>query len=81
MKVYASLEWPYHILSGFQGQELELDEEIIDSLISLIQNLLNLQGERWYNTILNSPFSDEKEMLSYLEEGKIFFQVSSHDLI
>jgi hypothetical protein len=49
---YACFNWPHHLLLGFQGQDLNVDETIMTSLVTLIENLLTFQGKTWYNTML-----------------------------
>ena len=49
---YACFNWPHHILLGFQKQALNLDEKIMTSLVTLIENFLTFQAKAWYNTML-----------------------------
>jgi len=73
---YACLNWPHHILLGFQMQESKVDEIITTFLITLIKNLLTFQGKTWYNTMLTFGFFEKKWMLSCMGNGKDLFQVS-----
>jgi hypothetical protein len=72
---YACFNWPHCILLGFQRQQLYVDETMMSSLETFIENLLTFQGNTWYNTIL-SEVSKEKGMLSCVRHGKDLFQVS-----
>jgi isocitrate dehydrogenase kinase/phosphatase len=49
---YACINWPHHIFLGFQREELNVDETITTSLVTLIENLLTSQSKTWYNTML-----------------------------
>ena len=69
---YACLNWPHHILLGFQQQQF-WDETIMASLVTLIENLLTFQGKTWYNTMLIWEVS---KTLSCMRDGKDLFQVS-----
>ena len=73
---YACLNWPHHILLGFQEQGLNLDETIMTSLATLIGSLLNFKGKTWYNTMLTFILDDRRRMLSCVRDGKTLFQVS-----
>ena len=70
---YACLDWPHHILLGFQMQESKVDERITTSLVTLLKNFLTFQGKTWYNTMLTD---EETKMLSCVRDGKNLFQVS-----
>jgi len=61
---YACFNWPHHILLGFQKQELNVDETIMTSLVTLIEHLLTFQGKTWYNTMLTEYFSDMERVLA-----------------
>ena len=76
MAKYACFNWPYHVLLGFQKQESKVDETITTSLVTLIENLLTLQGKTWYNTILIFFVYKKNMMLSWLRDGTFLFQVS-----
>ena len=72
---YACFNWPHHIFWGFQKQESNVDETIMTSLVTLIENLLTVQGKTWCNTMLTvGPFM-KSETLRYVMDGKDFFQV------
>jgi len=73
---YACLNWPHHILLGFQMQETSVDETIMTSFVTLIENLLTFQGKTWYNTILTVGVSEKRRMLQCVRDGKNLFQVS-----
>ena len=73
---YACLNWPHHILLGFQKQELNLDETIMTSLVTLIEILLTFQSKTWYNTMLTVESYEKRQFLSCVRDGKILFQVS-----
>ena len=73
---YACLNWPQHILLGFQMQESKVDETITTSLVTLIKKLLTYQSKTWYNTILTVKMSKQTRMLCCLRDGKDLFQVS-----
>jgi len=73
---YACFNWPWHLLLGFQEEELDVDETIMTSLVTLIKNLLTCQGKTWYNTIQTVGTSRRGKMLSYVRDGKDLFQVS-----
>jgi len=73
---YASFNWPHHILLGFQKQELNVDETIMTSLVTLIQHLLTFQRKTWFNTMLTFEGSERSRMLDYVRDGKDLFQVS-----
>ena len=73
---YACFNWPHHLFLGFQGQELNVDETITTSLVTLIKNLLTFQGKTWYNTTETFGDSKRASMLGYLRGGKDLFQVS-----
>ena len=73
---YAFYNWPRHIILGFQKQELNVDETIITSLVTLIEHLLTYQGKTWYNTMLTIKPIEKKKVLSCVKQGKILFQVS-----
>ena len=73
---YACFNWPHHILLGFQEQELNVDETIMSSLVSLIENLLTSQGKTWYNTILNGEVIKKRRMMHCMRDEKNLFQVS-----
>ena len=69
---YACLNWPCHILLWFWKQELNVDETTMASVVTLIENLLTVQGKAWYNTMLTCRFS---KMMSMRDENQLF-QVS-----
>ncbi|KIK01532.1 hypothetical protein K443DRAFT_98399 [Laccaria amethystina LaAM-08-1] len=71
---YACLNWPHHILLGFQTSKV--DETMTTSLVTLIENLLTFQGKIWYNTMLTFRPHNKERMLSCVMDGKILFQVS-----
>jgi len=73
---YASFNWPHHILLGFQKQELNVDETIMTSLVTLIEHLLTFQSKTWYNTVLTVKGSERRRMLHNVRDGKDLFQVS-----
>jgi hypothetical protein len=73
---YACFTWPHHIILGFQEQELNADETIMTSLVTLIENLLTFQGKTWYNTILNGEVIQKRRMICCVRDGKDLFQVS-----
>ena len=73
---YACLNWPHHILLGFQKQESHVDEAMMSSLENLIEVLLTFQGKTWYNTIVTVGVSKKERMLSCVRDGKDLFQVS-----
>ena len=75
---YACLNWPRHILLGFQMQESKVDETMTTSLVTLIQNLLTFQSMVWYNTMLTFEVFEKRKVLNYIRDGKDLFQVSSH---
>ena len=70
---YACFNWPHHILLGFQKQELNVDETIMTSLVTLIEDLLTFQSKTWYDTMLNFGVS---RILSCVRDGRDLFQVS-----
>ena len=72
---YACLNWPGHILLGFRKQELNVDETITTTLVTLIQPLLTFQSKAWYNTILTGGALDVGRALGCVADGKNFFQV------
>ena len=76
---YACFNWPYHILSGFQKQQLYVDDTTMRSLETLIEVLLTFQGKTWYNTIRTVRLSKKTRILSCLRDGKDLFQVSYHN--
>ena len=76
---YACFNWPYHILLGFQKQELNIEETMMTSLVTLIENLLTFQIKTCYNTMLTVNYGERRRMLSCLRDGNIFFQVSYCD--
>ena len=49
---YVCFTWSHHLLLGFQEQELNVDETITTSLVTLITNLLTFQRKTWYNAML-----------------------------
>ena len=53
-----------------------MDETIMTSLVTLIENLLTFQGKTWYNTILTVGVLQRRWMLSCVRDGKDAFQVS-----
>jgi len=73
---YACINWPYHILLGFQQQGLNVDETIITPLVTLIENLLTFQGKTWYNTMLTVEPNEKRWILSCVKDGEMLFQVS-----
>ena len=73
---YACVNWPHHLLLGFQGQELNVDETIITSLVTLIENLLTFQGRAWYNTMLTFGVPKNARMIKCARDGNDLFQVS-----
>jgi hypothetical protein len=73
---YACFNWPHHILFGFQGQELNVDETIMTSLVTLIKNLLTFQGRTWHNTMLVFTPDNKRRILSCVGDGNILLQVS-----
>ena len=73
---YACFNWPHHILLGFQKQELNVDETIMTSLVTLIEHLLTCQGKTWYNTMLTDNYSEMTRVLRYVSDGISLFQVS-----
>ena len=73
---YACLNWPCHILVGFQGQELNVDEKIMTSLVTLLENLLIFQGKTWYNTMLIIEPKEKRRILGSVMDAKVLFQVS-----
>ena len=73
---YACLNWPHHILLGFQMQESKVDETITTTLVTLIKNFLTFQGQTWYNAMLTFDVSTRTRMLSYLRDAKNLFPVS-----
>ena len=76
---YACLNWPHHILLGFQMQESKTDDTMTTSLVTLIKNLLTFQGKTWYNTMLTFEVSEKTRMLCCMRDGKHLFQVSSYN--
>ena len=68
---YACFNWPHHILLGFRKEALNVDETIMTSLVTLIENLLTFQAKTWYNTIVTSS-----KMSSCVRDVKDLFQVS-----
>ena len=74
---YACLNWPHHIILGFQMQESKVDETMTTSLVTLLKNLLTFQGQAWYNTILTFEGSEMTRILSCVKDGKDLFQVSN----
>ena len=76
MAKYACFNWPFHLLLGFHEQELNVDETIMTSLVTLIKKLLTLQGKTWYNTMQTFTMSKKTRMLGYVRDGKDLFQVS-----
>ena len=72
---YACFNWPHHLLLGFQEKELNADETIITSLVTLIKILLTFQGKTWFNTMQTFEVSKKTRMLSYVKDGKDLFQV------
>ena len=77
---YACLDWPHHILLGFQMQELKVDETMTTSLVALLKSLLTFQGQTWYNTILTYASSRRTRILSCLRDGKDLLQVSDSNI-
>ena len=73
---YASFDWPHHIIFGFQEQELNVNEIIMTSLATCIENLLTFQGKTWYNTMLTDMSGKMKRVLNCVRDGIILFQVS-----
>ena len=73
---YACVNWPHHLLLGFQGQELNVDETITTSLVTLIENLLTFQGRTWYNTMLTFGVPKNARMIKCVRDGNDLFQVS-----
>jgi hypothetical protein len=73
---YASNNWPHHILLGVQREELNVDETITTSLVTLIENLLTSQSKTWCNTMLAVEPNEKRRILSCVRDGKILFQVS-----
>jgi len=75
---YACFNWPHHILLGFQRQELNVDETITTSLVTLIETLLTYQCKTWCNTLLALPRFQGimRRVLGWLRDGKVLFQVS-----
>ena len=73
---YACSNWPHHLLLAFQMQETKIDETIITSLITLIENLLTFQGKTWFNTMMTFDVSKKTSISSCVRNGKNFFQVS-----
>ena len=73
---YASFNWPHHILWGFQKQELNVDETMMTSLVTLIEHLLTFQGKTWYNTMLTHNSSEMLRVLDCVWDGIIIYQVS-----
>ena len=73
---YACCNWPHHILLGFQKQELNVDESIMTSLVTLIENLLTFQHKTWYNTMLTIEPDEKRWILRCAKDGKNLFQVS-----
>ena len=69
---YACFNWPHHIILGFQKEALKLDETIMTSLVTLIQNLLTLQAKTWHNTML----TEAPKMLSCMGEVEDLILVS-----
>ena len=76
---YACLNWPHHILLGFQMQESKVDDTMTTSLVTLIKNLLTFQGKTWYNTMLTFEVSEKTRMLCCVRDGKHLFQVSFYN--
>ena len=73
---YACFNWAHHALLGFQKQELNVDERIMTSLVTLIKKLLTFQSKIWYNTIQTVGVSRKEKILSNVRDGKDLFQVS-----
>lgn len=73
---YACFNWPHHLLLGFQRQELNVEETIMTSFITLIKQLLTFQGRTWYNTMKTLDVSKMERILKYVEDGEKLFQVS-----
>ena len=73
---YACFNWPHHLLLGFRGKELNVDETMMSSLETLVEVLLTFQGKTWYNTMLTVAVHEKEEMLCYVSDGKELFQVS-----
>ena len=69
---YACFVWPQHILLGFQGQALIVDETIMTSLVTLIENLLTFQAKTWFNTMLTELY----KMFYCIEDVENVFRVS-----
>jgi hypothetical protein len=65
---YACLNWSHHTFFGFQEQGLNVDETIITSLVTLIENLLTFQGNTWCNTMLTFTHDNRRKMLSCLHQ-------------
>jgi hypothetical protein len=76
---YTCFNWPHHLLLGFQGQGLNVDETIMTSLVTLLKNLLTFQGKTWYNTMQTFESFEKTRILSHLKAGKDLFQVSYHN--
>ena len=73
---YACFNWPHHILFGFQGQGLNVDETTTISLVTLVKDLLTFQGKTWYNTMLTFMPENRTRMLSCVKDGMVLFKVS-----
>ena len=73
---YACVNWPHHILLGFQKEQLYVDETMMSSLETLIEVLLTFQGKTWYNTMLTFEVSEKTRMLNCVRGGMELFQVS-----
>ena len=73
---YACFNWPHHIIFGFQEQELNVDETIMTSLVTFIENLLTFQGKTWYNSMLTDRSRKMERVLSCVRDGIILCQVS-----
>ena len=72
---YACFHWSHHLLIGFRDQELDVDETIATSLVTLIKNLLTFQGMTLYNTVMTYE-GDKSSMLDYARYAKTWLEVS-----
>ena len=76
---YACFNWLHHLLFGFRRRELDVDEIMTTSLVTLIQNLLTFQSKTWYNTMLAIGYYKMMECFNPVRGGKILFWVSYYN--
>jgi hypothetical protein len=78
---YAIVEWPHHIILVLQEQEPIRDEAIMNTLVYSIENFLTFQGKKWFNTMTNITYMDDKDMQAWLGTGVELSQVSHNNSI